>query len=152
MAHNHDWLEWLSSLNANGVEYLIVGGVALARHGHPRYTGDLDCFVRPSPDNARRVLAALRDFGFGSLAIDERDLSVPDRVVQLGFPPGRIDIITEIEGVTWDEASRSAVEGRYGEVPTRFISRELLIRNKRACGRPQDLADAARLESGSEGA
>jgi len=147
MAPHSDWLEWLSSLNARRVEYVIVGAVALAHHGAPRYTGDLDCLVRPTAENAQRILDALRDFGFGSLVITIDDLSRTDRVVQLGFPPGRIDLVTSIDGVTWDEVAATAEPGSYGGVPVRFISREALIRNKRASGRTQDLADVERLES-----
>lgn len=147
MAHNPDWLEWLSCLNAQRVEYLIVGGIALAHHGLPRYTGDLDVFIRPTDENAERVLRALRAFGFGSLAIGVADIATSGRVVQLGFPPGRIDLLTSIDGVPWDDANQSAEVGRYGDVATRFIGRAAMIRNKRASGRPQDLADASRLES-----
>jgi hypothetical protein len=145
MAHNQDWREWLESLNASGVEYVVVGGIALAHHGVVRYTGDIDVMVRATPDNAERTLTALRGFGFGSLSLTVSDLSAPDRVVQLGFPPGRIDILTSIDGLTWDEVNAGAVVGEYGGVPVRFISRADLIRNKRAAGRPQDIADIERL-------
>ena len=147
MAHNQDWLEWLSCLNGRHVEYLLVGGMALAHHGIPRYTGDLDVFIRPTRENAERVLQALRDFGFGALEIGTADLASAGRVVQLGYPPGRIDLITSIDGVPWEDADGTAEAGRYGDVSTRFIGRAEMIRNKRASGRPQDLADAARLES-----
>ena len=103
MAHNQDWLEWLLSLNANGAEYVIVGGVALAHHGFPRYTGDIDVLIHATPENAARVMQALKDFGLGSLSISQDDLSRKDRVIQLGFPPGRIDVLTSIDGVSWDE-------------------------------------------------
>lgn len=147
MVPNQDWLEWLSCLNDRCAEYLLVGGIALAHHGVPRYTGDLDVLIRPTEENAERVLQALRDFGFGSLAIGVADLATLGRVVQLGYPPGRIDLLTSIDGVAWDDADRTAEAGRYGTVATRFIGRAAMIRNKRASGRPQDLADAARLES-----
>ena len=146
MAHNQDWLEWLESLNASGVEYVIVGAVALAHHGWVRYTGDLDVYVRPSVANAERVIAALRRFGFGSLNVTVADLSAPDRVIQLGFPPSRIDLLTAIDGVSWDEAWQNAVVGEYAGVAVRFISRSDLVRNKRSTGRPQDNADADRLD------
>lgn len=147
MAHNQDWREWLESLNASGAEYVVVGGIALAHHGVVRYTGDIDVFIRADPANAGRVLEALHAFGFGALQVKPDDLSTPDRVIQLGFPPGRIDILTSIDGLTWDEVSAGAVAGDYGGVPVRFISRAHLVRNKRATGRPQDLADIDRLES-----
>jgi hypothetical protein len=149
-APNQDWLEWLESLNSAKAEYIVVGGVSLAHHGMPRYTGDLDVLIHATPENARRVLAALAAFGFGSLAIEEHDLTAPARVIQLGYPPARIDLLTSIDGVTWDDADASAEAGRYGDVPTRFISRAMLIRNKRATGRTQDLADAERLEDGGD--
>ncbi|MGA1077346.1 MAG: hypothetical protein ACO307_19830 [Ilumatobacteraceae bacterium] len=107
MAHNQDWLEWLSCLNDRHVEYLLVGGMALAHHGVPRYTGDLDVLIRPTTENAERVIQALRDFGFGSLDIGVTDLSSRGRVVQLGFPPGRIDLVTSIDGLSWEEADAS---------------------------------------------
>ncbi len=147
MAHNQDWREWLESLNASGAEYVVVGGIALAHHGVVRYTGDIDVLIRATTENAERVLGALRLFGFGTVALSIADLSHPGRVVQLGFPPGRIDILTSIDGISWEEASSGAVSGDYGGVPVRFISRDHLIRNKRASGRPQDLADVNRLES-----
>jgi hypothetical protein len=147
MAHNQDWREWLESLNASGAEYVVVGGIALAHHGVVRYTGDIDVFIRADPANAIRVLEALRAFGFGQLPVQANDLSTPDRVIQLGFPPGRIDILTSIDGLSWDEVAAGAVPGDYGGVPVRFISRAHLVRNKRATGRAQDLADVERLES-----
>ena len=146
MAHNQDWREWLESLNASGAEYVVVGAIAMAHHGIVRYTGDLDVLVAPSEQNADRVIAALRAFGFGSLDITRGDLCVRDRVIQLGFPPARIDLLTSIDGVTWDEAWSGSVAGTYASVPVRFLSRSDLVRNKRAAGRPQDIADAARLE------
>ena len=149
MAPNRDWLEWLSSLNAQGAEDVVVGGVALAHPGAPRYTGDLDVLIAATPKNADRVLRALRDFGFEGLKIGVEDLSVADRVVQIGFPPGRIDLLTSIDGAEWREVDATAETGRYGTVPVRYISRELLIRNKRASGRSQGRADAERLEAGS---
>ena len=146
MAHNQDWLEWLLSLNANGAEYVIVGGVALAHHGFPRYTGDIDVLIHATPENAARVMQALKDFGLGSLSISQDDLSRKDRVIQLGFPPGRIDLLTSIDGVSWDEVRAHCEPGSYAGAATHYISRADLIRNKRASGRPQDIADAARLE------
>ena len=147
MAHNQDWREWLESLNAAGADYVVVGGIALAHHGVVRYTGDIDVLIQATPNNAQRVLNALQAFGFGSVQLTTMDLCVPDRVVQLGFPPSRIDILTSIDGPSWDEVADGAVRGDYAGVPVRFISREHLVRNKQACGRPQDLADLDRLES-----
>lgn len=151
-AHHPDWREWLESLNSSSAEYVVVGGVALAFHGIVRYTGDLDVLVRATPVNAHRVIQALHAFGLGSLDVTIHDLEVPGRVIQLGFPPGRIDLLTSIDGVTWDEVDQHAVSGTYGGVPTRFIARADLIRNKRATGRPRDRADVAELEDGSASA
>jgi hypothetical protein len=147
MAHNQDWREWLESLNASGADYVVVGGIALAHHGVVRYTGDIDVLIQATPDNAQRVLAALKAFGFASVKLTAADLCAPNRVVQLGFPPGRIDILTSIDGLAWNEVAGDAVRGDYAGVPVRFISREHLMRNKRASGRPQDLADLDRLDS-----
>jgi hypothetical protein len=110
-----DFSELLESFNATGVEYLLVGGYALAHHGAPRYTGDLDLFVHATPENARRILEALEAFGFGSLGLTVEDFSAPDRVVQLGRPPVRVDILTSINGVTWDEAKQGVDLDSLGE-------------------------------------
>ena len=114
MAHNQDWREWLESLNASGAEYVVVGAIALALHGVVRYTGDIDVLVRATAENAARVLGAMRLFGFGTIPLSAADLSLPDRVVQLGIPPGRIGILTSIDGLSWDEVSADAVSGNYG--------------------------------------
>jgi len=140
-----DFRELLALLNAHSVEYMIVDGYALAFHGAPRYTGDMDLYVRPTPENARRILAALDAFGFGSLGLRAKDFSRRDRAVQLGVPPVRLDLITSLSGVTWEQcwAGRQAV--LYGDVPVSFIGRVQFIANKRAVGRTEDLADLEAL-------
>jgi hypothetical protein len=140
-----DFRDMLALLNSRGVEYVIVGAYALAHHGAPRNTGDLDIYVRPSPANARLVVAALRDFGFGSLGLTEADFSQPEQVIQLGRPPVRIDLITSISGVTWEQADRGRVTGKYGELDVPFLGRTELAANKRATGRKKDLADLEAL-------
>jgi len=140
-----DFKELLALLNKHGVEYLVVGGYALAFHGSPRFTGDMDVYVRPRKDNARRVLKALEEFGFGSLDLAEDEFSSPGKVVQLGVPPVRVDLITSLTGVSWEKAEASKVTGTYGDVPVPFIGREPFIANKRAVGRPKDLADIEAL-------
>jgi len=150
METQQDFKELLACLNARGVDYMVVGGYALAFHGAPRFTGDLDVWVKPEGDNARRVLAALTDFGFGSLDLKEADFTLPDRVLQLGVPPVRVDIITSISGVTWDEAAPRRVPGQYGEAKVFYISRADLIANKKACGRHKDLADVEALGEGPD--
>jgi len=136
-----DFRDLLKLLNAHKVEYLIVGAYALAFHGAPRYTGDMDIYVKPNPTNAQRIMAALNDFGFGSVELSAADFGVEDKVVQLGFPPVRVDIVTSITGVSWEEAASGRIEGMYGNVPVYYVGREQFISNKRALGRKKDLAD-----------
>jgi hypothetical protein len=140
-----DFRDLLELLNAHKVEYMIVGAYALAFHGAPRYTGDIDIFVRPDPENAQRVMAALNDFGFGSAGLTAADFEIGDKVVQLGFPPVRVDIVTSITGVSWEEAASGRVEGIYGNIPVNYIGREQFVLNKRALGRKKDLADLEAL-------
>lgn len=140
-----DFRDMLASLNGHRVEYVIVGAYALAHHGVPRNTGDLDIYVRPSPENAKRVVESLRSFGFGSLGLTENDFTQPDQVIQLGRPPVRIDLLTSMTGVRWEEADAEKVAGTYGDVPVSFLGRKQLIANKRATGRKRDLADLEAL-------
>ena len=136
-----DFRELLALFNAHHVEYLIVGGYALAFHGAPRFTGDLDIFVKPDAANAQRILTALEAFGFASVGLTLSDFERPDQVVQLGVPPVRIDLITSITGVSWDEAWAGKIAGRYGDIPVSYIGRAQFIANKRATGRTKDVAD-----------
>jgi Nucleotidyl transferase of unknown function (DUF2204) len=140
-----DFRELLELFNAHKVEYLIVGGYALAFHGVPRYTGDIDIFVKPDTENALRILKALDEFGFGSLDLKEEDFRSPNKVVQLGYPPVRIDIITSISGLSWDEAYEGLDKGKYGDVPVYYIGLNHYILNKRASGRKKDIADLEAL-------
>lgn len=147
---NEDFRDLLRALAAEGVRFLVVGAHALAVHGVPRATGDLDIWIRRTEENARRVWRALRAFGVPLEALDlsRDDLLVPDRVVQLGVPPRRIDLLTDLTGVefstAWEGRATVAIAGI--EVP--FIGRDALVENKRATGRPRDRAD---LESLGEG-
>jgi hypothetical protein len=140
-----DFKELLELFNVHKVKYLIVGGYALAYHGAPRYTGDIDLFVQPERENALCILRALDEFGFGSIGLKEEDFQLPNKVVQLGYPPVRIDIITSISGVSWDQAYNGREKGAYGDVPVYYIGREDYIRNKRSSGRKKDLADIEAL-------
>ena len=140
-----DFKELLELFNAHGVDYLIVGGYALAFHGAPRYTGDIDLLVEPVPENARRVIAALTEFGFGSLGLSAADLEQPEQVIQLGMPPVRIDIITSMTGVSWADAWEGKESGQYGGLPVYYLGRDQLLTNKRATGRNKDLADIEAL-------
>ncbi len=143
---NPDFLDMLSALSAEDAEYLLVGAYALAVHGYPRATGDIDLWVRPTAENAERVFRALEKFGAPLLDLTRADLSRPDTVFQIGLAPRRIDIMTGIDGVTFEEAwpERLARDLDGQRVPV--ISRAALIRNKRASGRPKDRADADWLE------
>ena len=140
-----DFRNLLELFNEHKVDYLIVGGYALAFHGAPRYTGDIDIFVRPDQDNAQRVMKALNAFGFGSVGLKPEDFQYPDKVVQLGVPPVIIDIVTSVTNVTWETAASNRVEGKYGDVAVHYIGRNEFISNKRAIGRKKDLADLEAL-------
>jgi hypothetical protein len=146
---NEDFVDIAKGFIDNGVEFLIVGAYALAAHGFPRTTGDIDIFVRPAPENAARVFRALADFGAPVAAhgVTQADFEVEDKVYQLGLPPRRIDILTSISGVSFDEAAMNAIEGHLGPVKVRFIGKEAMARNKLASGRPKDLVDAQLLQS-----
>jgi hypothetical protein len=144
-----DWRAFIESLNSNGVEYVIVGAVALAHHGIPRYTGDLDVLVRNSPENARRLELALTEFGLGTLGLKAADFVDSYRVIQLGVVPFRIDILTSLTGVTFDQAWANRIETLVGETRVNFLGREDLIRSKKLTGRAQDRADIEAL--GDEG-
>jgi hypothetical protein len=136
-----DLREFIESLNSNKVDYVIVGGYAQAFHGRPRFTGDIDVLVRPSPDNAARLETALAQFGFAPLGLRQEDFLTPGQVIQLGVAPNRIDILTSITGCEFDDIWRTRVPAHLTGVPVNMIAREQYIRNKRAVGRPQDLAD-----------
>jgi len=140
-----DFRDLLELFNSHKVKYLVVGGYALAFHGAPRYTGDIDIFVSPDAKNAGRIVTALGEFGFGSVGLSAADFKKPGQIVQLGVPPVRIDIITSITGVSWDEAFSSRARGNYGDVQVHYIGRELLILNKKSVGRKKDLADLEAL-------
>jgi len=140
-----DLREFIALLNSNAVEYLIVGAHAVSFHGYPRYTGDLDLFVRPTPENADRLLRVLSEFGFESLKVTKEDLQTPDFVLQLGRSPVRIDILTAISAVTFEEAWACRRDAPIDGLETHYIGRDELIRNKEATGRARDLGDADEL-------
>jgi hypothetical protein len=140
-----DFKELLALFNEHRVNYMIVGGYALAFHGAPRFTGDLDVYIKPDHENAQRIVTALDAFGFASLGLKETDFEQPDQVVQLGVSPVRIDLITSITGVSWDEAVAGRVPSTYGDVAIFYIGREQFVSNKRATGRKRDLADLEAL-------
>src|SRR6476660_4497679 len=143
---NRDFKDLLSEFSAKSVEFLIIGAHALAAHGHVRATKDLDVWARPSLENGRRLIRALSAFGAPMQAVSENDFAAPGITFQIGVEPVRIDIITAVDGLTFDDAWRNRVTSEYGGERVFVISREDLIRNKRASGRPQDIADIAALE------
>ena len=140
MSEPSDFRDFIAALDARGVEFVIVGAFSLAYHGRPRATGDIDVWVRPTPENAKRLLSALTDFGFGSLGLTESDI-LSGKVIQLGYPPVRIDLMTDLDGVTAEEVWAERVAGKFGDKPANYMSKRCLILNKKATGRPQDLAD-----------
>jgi hypothetical protein len=124
---------------------MIVGGYALAFHGAPRYTGDIDVFIKPDKENAQRIIKVLEEFGFSSLGLSIEDFQEENNVVQLGLSPVRIDIITSISGVTWEEAEASKEPGKYGDLSIFYIGKSQYVANKRAIGRTKDIADIEAL-------
>ena len=148
---SRDFKEFAELLNANGVEYLVVGGYALAVHGQPRYTGDLDLWLRVTPGNVERVLRALADFGFGSVGLSAADFMQPEAVIQLGYPPGRIDLLTHVDGVDFDACFAKRIEVSVVGVVLPVIGLEDFKSNKRASGRAKDLADLEALRDEPDG-
>lgn len=144
---NQDFVDLLRALSAAEVRFLVVGAYALAVHGRPRATGDLDVLVEPTPENAARVMQALKAFGAPPQHVASADLSTPGVVLQIGLPPRRIDILTQLTGVSFVDAWADRVRHPVGPLDVDFIGKAAFIRNKRATGRPQDLADIAALES-----
>lgn len=142
---NRDFVEMLSGLSAAGVRFLVVGAHALAVHGVPRATGDLDIWIQPTPENAAKVLQALQAFGAPLFDLTINDLSAADTVFQIGLPPSRIDILSGISGVEFDAAWSRQVEVNIGTLRVGVIGRQDFIANKKASGRPKDILDLALL-------
>jgi hypothetical protein len=141
-----DFKEFIELLNENKVKYLVVGGYAVAFHGHPRYTKDLDLWIGLSPENANKILDALKKFGFGSLGLKPDDFLESDQIIQLGYPPNRIDILTTLKDLHFEDCYKAKVEVEIQGLHINFIDIENLKKNKMATGRPQDLADSENLE------
>ena len=146
MGLSKDWREFLELLNSRGVDYVIVGAHSLAVHGRPRYTGDLDILVRSTRENARILVDLLNQFGFGQSGFEEFDFLKPEQLIHLGRAPTRIDLLTSISGVSSDEAFASKVSAELDGIRVFVLGKDALIRNKRAVGRPQDLADLDTLK------
>lgn len=142
---NQDFKEFIQFLNDNHVHYLVVGGYAVAVHGHPRYTKDIDIWIEINPENAANLLRALEQFGFGSLGLQLEDFLSRDQIIQLGYPPNRIDLLTSIDGVDFADCYSSRLEINIDNIIVNFIDLENLKKNKKASGRLQDLADLENL-------
>ncbi|MDI6740451.1 MAG: nucleotidyltransferase [Candidatus Edwardsbacteria bacterium] len=140
-----DFKEFIELLNARGVEYLVVGGYAVGLHGHPRYTGDIDIWVNPTPANAGQVVKAIEGFGFESLELTADDFIRKDAVIQLGFPPLRIDLLTTLADVSFSDCYKERVQVEVNGLIIDFIGKEGLIQTKLAAGRPRDLDDLEHL-------
>ena len=146
MAANPDFRDLICELNTAGAEFLLVGGHAMAAHGVIRFTKDLDLWIRPSVANAERVWTALERFGAPMSRLQKGDLSRKAMVVQIGLAPNRIDLLTHVDGLEFEDAWQGRIPSQYGDQDVQVLGRNDLIRNKRAAGRPQDLLDADTLE------
>jgi hypothetical protein len=145
-----DFDEFCALLSARNVEYVIVGAHALAFHGAPRFTGDLDIFVRPTEDNGQRLLVAIADFGFPTAPVTPVDIIIGKKVIEMGVPPVQIHVMSAIDGVSFDEVWATREVGSLGKHTVAFIGRECFLKNKRAAGRPKDLADIDALRDTPE--
>jgi hypothetical protein len=143
---NQDFKEFIQLLNDNQVKYLVIGGYAVAVHGHPRYTKDIDIWIEISEENAQKLVTALTQFGFESLGLTSADFQTPNQIIQLGYPPNRIDLITNPDGIDFQTCYDSKIEVTLNDVPVKFINLDNLKKNKLASGRLQDLADLEKLQ------
>ncbi len=146
MEAQKDFKELLELLNKYEVEYVIVGAYALAFYGCPRYTGDLDILVASKVNNAKKVMKAINEFGLILKNLKVEDFLVSEQVIQLGHSPVRIDILTSLTGVSWNQISSNKIKGEYADVPVYFMGKKELIANKKALGRHKDLADLESIE------
>ena len=142
---NQDFLDLLRAFSDRNVRFLIVGAYALGVHGRPRATGDLDVWVDPTPENAANVIAALEQFGAPTAEVSAEDFSRPGIVFQMGLPPLRIDVLTELTGLTFSEAWSTRTRADFGPITADVIGRDAFIKNKRATGRARDLGDIEAL-------
>jgi hypothetical protein len=141
-----DLIELLKGLSASKVRFLIVGAHAVAFHGHPRFTNDLDIWIEQSPENAERVWRALKEFGAPLADVRPEDFANPDIVYQMGVAPNRFDVLVSIDAVHFAKAWRNRVRGTLGGIPVHYLGRQDLLRNKKAAGRSQDLIDVEKLD------
>ncbi len=143
---NQDFKEFIQLLNDNQVKYLVIGGYAVAVHGYPRYTKDIDVWIEMSLENAEKLMVALTEFGFGSLGLTTEDFQTSDQIIQLGYPPNRIDLITTPDGIDFETCYQAKIEVIIDNIPVSFIDLDNLRKNKQASGRLQDLADLENLQ------
>ncbi len=143
---NQDFKEFIQLLNDNQVKYLVIGGYAVAVHGYPRYTKDIDVWIEMSLENAEKLMVALTEFGFGSLGLTTEDFQTSDQIIQLGYPPNRIDLITTPDGIDFETCYQAKIEVIIDNIPVNFIDLDNLRKNKQASGRLQDLADLENLQ------
>jgi len=146
MIINKDFREFIELLNSNNVKYLVVGGYAVAFHGYPRYTKDMDIWIWINENNAKKLIKTLEEFGFSSLGLKKEDFLKPEYVIQLGYPPNRIDILTKISGLEFEKCYKSRIKTNMDGITIDFINLENLKKNKKAIGRFKDLADLENLE------
>lgn len=142
----NDFIDFIELLNNHKVEYMIVGGYAVMAHGQPRYTEDFDIWIKPSDVNAEKMMVVLKEFGFVLKELSKEDFEVEDMVVQLGYPPLRIDLMGSISGVTFDEAFPHKILRKIGQIEMNFIGLNELVRNKETTGRKKDIVDAEQLK------
>lgn len=143
---SQDFKEFVELLNRHEVEYLIIGGYALGIHGYPRYTGDLDVWINPMPENGRKMAQVMADFGFSSIGLTGQDFAESGNVIQMGHPPFRIDVLTKPDGVEFKECYANRLLIEYEGVPMSVIGLAEFKKNKRASGRPKDMLDLHSLE------
>lgn len=142
---SQDFREFVELLISHEAEYLIVGGYAVGFHGHPRYTGDLDIWLNPTRENAEKVLACVNEFGFASYGLTRNDFMKEGNIVQLGYPPLRIDLLTHIDGVTFSECYENKAQVEIEGLLVNFIGYDDLLKNKKESGRLRDLDDIDNL-------
>lgn len=146
MKLHKDLREFIELLNSHAVEYLVVGGHAVAFHGYPRYTADIDFLVRATEENASRIAAAIESFGLSDADSLKATLVQREKIVQIGRPPNRIDLLTSASGIDFEEVWQRAVPGSLDGLPVRFPDLGSLLKNKKASGRAKDIADVEELE------
>lgn len=143
---SQDFSEFVELLNKHNAEYLIVGGYAVGLHGHPRYTGDLDIWLNPTEENAIKILKCVNEFGFSSFNLKVDDFTKEGNVIQLGYPPLRIDLLTEIDGVSFSDCFENRKVVDIDDLKVNFIGYQDLLKNKKETGRPKDLDDIDNLK------